>query len=383
MDYVRSRELSMHELKKIPEMCSRHFLTQDLLHEYIISQNNTDRVISSQWLSEKQVIFGTRCNQLMIYNVETQNLDKIELDQYYLTRNRSTFYKCGIFLKINPSRTLLAAGARFTYQIVIYKLPSLDPVCIGESYKLQMYEMFWLDDEFLVSYSDNMRLALWRIDRDLIVDSSDNADVPINKYIKLIDVKECDPFSVRKIIYNKASKEIAALAWYNNCIRTWSSEPGRLFEQKRSIKLPELGLYAFFDMHDDGFYAIGSQFYSFFLDARLKTIEEVSGNNIFYRDFDVTSISFQGSILIMGTLEKLMFYDIRFQKYPKSSINCYKIGAINISPGSTYERRRDIELSSSLSKSYIYTHCYNPSGTKLFTAGGPLYAFGNYAGIWQ
>jgi WD repeat-containing protein 40A len=33
----------------------------------------------------------------------------------------------------------------------------------------------------------------------------------------------------------------------------------------------------------------------------------------------------------------------------------------------------------------IYTHCYDSSGTRLFTAGGPLPAnlYGNYAGLWQ
>lgn len=33
----------------------------------------------------------------------------------------------------------------------------------------------------------------------------------------------------------------------------------------------------------------------------------------------------------------------------------------------------------------IYTHAYDNSGTRLFTAGGPLPAtfIGNYAGLWQ
>jgi len=33
----------------------------------------------------------------------------------------------------------------------------------------------------------------------------------------------------------------------------------------------------------------------------------------------------------------------------------------------------------------IYTHCYDYSGTRLFSAGGPLPAnlCGNYAGLWQ
>jgi len=33
----------------------------------------------------------------------------------------------------------------------------------------------------------------------------------------------------------------------------------------------------------------------------------------------------------------------------------------------------------------IYTHCYDYSGTRLFSAGGPFSAnlCGNYAGLWQ
>lgn len=33
----------------------------------------------------------------------------------------------------------------------------------------------------------------------------------------------------------------------------------------------------------------------------------------------------------------------------------------------------------------IYSHCYDPSGTKLFTGGGPLTAnlYGHYASIWR
>jgi len=33
----------------------------------------------------------------------------------------------------------------------------------------------------------------------------------------------------------------------------------------------------------------------------------------------------------------------------------------------------------------VFTHCYDYSGTRLFSAGGPLLAdeCGNYAGLWQ
>ena len=35
------------------------------------------QVFCSQWLSHKQVIFGTKCNKLMVVDVNTRHMDQI------------------------------------------------------------------------------------------------------------------------------------------------------------------------------------------------------------------------------------------------------------------------------------------------------------------
>jgi hypothetical protein len=70
----------------------------------------------------------------MVYDVVTQRLDQIpslqgRRDSVTLPQDQ----QCGIHsVQINPSKTLLATGARNSSEIAVYRLPTLDPVCVGE-----------------------------------------------------------------------------------------------------------------------------------------------------------------------------------------------------------------------------------------------------------
>lgn len=70
----------------------------------------------------------------MVYDVVTQKLDQIpslqgRRDSITLPQDQ----QCGIHsVQINPSKTLLATGARNSSEIAVYRLPTLDPVCVGE-----------------------------------------------------------------------------------------------------------------------------------------------------------------------------------------------------------------------------------------------------------
>ena len=79
------------------------------------------QVFCSQWLSHKQVIFGTKCNKLMVVDVNTRHMDQIPSLQSS-ENSVPPDQECGIHsIEINPSRTLLAPGARNSNDVAVYR----------------------------------------------------------------------------------------------------------------------------------------------------------------------------------------------------------------------------------------------------------------------
>ena len=70
--------------------------------------------------------------QLEVLDLNTGNMDHIPSLK---SSNNSVpaSCPCGIHsIAINPSKTLLATGAENTNDLAVYKLPTFDPVCVGE-----------------------------------------------------------------------------------------------------------------------------------------------------------------------------------------------------------------------------------------------------------
>jgi len=94
----------------------------------------------------------------MVYDVVTQRLDQIpslqgRRDSITLPQDQ----QCGIHsVQINPSKTLLATGARNSSEIAVYRLPTLDPVCVGEvSMCLSCSRWLKLNEEISFHVFDN------------------------------------------------------------------------------------------------------------------------------------------------------------------------------------------------------------------------------------
>lgn len=384
VDYVRSREIQAKEKRQInASYATRHILTHDMFRETPISLGNMNKVFCSQWLSDRQVVFGTKCNKLMVYDVNTRQLDAIptlRARQPWLGAEHQT----GIHaVQINPSRTLLATGARNSCEIAVYRLPTLDPVCVGEAHKDWVLDMCWLDDEFLVSGSRDSKMALWHIDAG---ESDPSTAAPLHDYISPVTLKECrSGQKVRAITFNEHWREIAALT-LNGYIHVFAADT---FKQKISRKLPSCQDLVCLATQENGLYAIGCKSYTLLLDCRtLQSVKKITSR---YNGCGIRSASFQGNMLTIGTgLGMLMFYDLRANKYLESNIHSSKTVTLRASKGYVpfHQQFPDEEADGFNQIKYvpaIYTHCYDATGMRIFTAGGPLPAtlIGNYAGLWQ
>lgn len=177
VDFVRSRESHLDERRSVNRAyASRHILTHDMYKERPILLGNCNKVFCSQWLSNRQVVFGTKCNKLMVYDVNMSRVDAIPTlsnGQQNVPESQNGIHA----IQLNPSRTLLATGARHSADIAVYRLPTLDPVCVGvNGHRDWVMDQCWLDDQFLVSGSKDAKMALWRISEDVYdVDAVDDA----------------------------------------------------------------------------------------------------------------------------------------------------------------------------------------------------------------
>lgn len=368
------------------EYGTRHMLANSMLKESPASIPQMNKVFCSQWLSHRQVVFGTKCNKLMVYDVNTRFMDQIPSLQSS-ENSIPPDQECGIHaIEINPSRTLLATGAKNANDAAFYRLPTLDPICVGEgAHGDWIFDMTWLDDQFLVSGSRDGSLALWRITDD-IVEQVTSSDIPSFVYSKPLIKKPCKTADrVRAMCFNSRRSELAVIST-NGYIHCWDA---LRFKQVMSKRLPHNMENVCLGVDDDSFqYAVGSKAHTDLLDARtLQKIRNIPSRN---QGCGIRSVSFKGNILTIGTGTGIMlFWDLRAHKFLESTMNSNRAVSLKVSKG--WWQRDDnfvqnIEMmQQGKNVPAIYTHCYDTSGTRLFAAGGPLQCGlrGNYVGLFQ
>ncbi|CAG8503197.1 24131_t:CDS:2 [Dentiscutata erythropus] len=144
--YLYNRELGLNTASLPPNwfsIVSRRM--PHLFQEAQIDLGSHDKIFCSHWISHNEIVVGTKCNKLLILNVETNK--KFEIP-------------------------LVTGCAGNPIQVMIYELPSFEPVIVFSGHNDLVFSVAWLDDSHVVSGSRDGTVRLWSIESKITEEMS-------------------------------------------------------------------------------------------------------------------------------------------------------------------------------------------------------------------
>eukprot|EP00164_Ancoracysta_twista_P011241 GFYU01017268.1.p1 GENE.GFYU01017268.1~~GFYU01017268.1.p1 ORF type:complete len:437 (-),score=-14.21 GFYU01017268.1:70-1380(-) len=326
-------------------------------------ENAFDKVFASAWIDSSRVAIGSKDNKLVVWHVDRNISQLVTLPTGRNAEQRDQ--QCGIHsIALNRSRTLLATGAKNPNDMAVFTLPSFQPVAVLEGHKDWIFASVWLSETILCTASRDRTVKLWMMSQ--------------RSKGKLLISREEHDNKVRDLSFNLDTMQLASLS-ADSYLKLWDT---RSFDVISSVRLfHQNDLVCVSLCQEQNLYAVGSQRHIMFVDPRTASVVQVVPS--LDEGFGVRSLSFNSNILTVGGgVGRISFYDMRGMYLPVADDRPY----LTVGPG--WLRRDAIYEAHFMGMQFpnaVYTHCYDPTRSRLFAAGGPL-PFGlggSYAAVWQ
>ena len=340
--------LSHYTARKLPS----------IIKEREFSLPETDKIFASEWLSDTEIVLGTKCNKIQILDTitgkmvnipsvidqiqentsttpTTTNLDSpfdtsiaaAPLNSSFPTTSNSASHEtrqiminspncAGIHsISMNPSKTLLAVGGgKQSESIQVYRLPTFEPHSLLNGHKDVIFSVAWLNDDTLISGSRDTSLMCWSLSSDYCVKTSnlEHLTHPISTYT-FASSKAEHRGKVRDLKYDLHTKKAFTLS-SDGFVKVWDAN-SRACEVVSAVPLYHtnetvcLGLDS--THHILG---VGSQSHISLIDPRSNSIVHI------FESCDdgwgVRSMNINhGIVTVGGGLGRISFYDLRARNY--------------------------------------------------------------------
>ncbi|KAL1917804.1 uncharacterized protein VTP21DRAFT_3638 [Calcarisporiella thermophila] len=395
---LRDRELTAPTMRA-PAFPHKQFLSRTasrmpaLLREHELELSDMDKIFSGVWLSDHEVVLGSKCNTLLHYDINSGRRVQIPTIGEITgtaTRELPAPLDFGIrSLAINPSGTrLLIAGGK-PFRLTVYELPSFKPVAIFDGHADMIFTAAWLSDESFATGSRDGSLRFWSLSQL----SQHTLQLPIldaevDTYTSILTRHETNG-KVRSVLYSGAADQVAALST-RGLLKFWDARRGDLASFVALSDARELVATA--ADPSQRLFAVGSQAQVAFVDSRMRS--EVHTAPSLDEEWGVRSLAFSEHVVaVAGGLGRISFYDLRARAYVDlagSSIrgDCPQQTKEWFETGHGWLCWNDNQLQHHLANyacNVVHSMTYDESGMRLLTTGGPLYqgVCGSYAAIWS
>lgn len=381
-EFIRKRERGGHRPPSHRFTYATRKLPHILKERELKGLDRCDKIFASAWLDPERVMVGTKDNQLLVWDVKKDRHSCIP--SFCSTVEGLRHDHCGIHSIAISAQGVIATGAQAPQDILLLGHETLRPQALLKGHSDWVFALAWLAPNILVSGGRDRSVMIW--------DTSSGESSP--GIIKPAQVRVYHRDKVRDLKAHGKTGSFGTVS-ADGTVKFWDAEEGVPVSSVDLEYKHELVCMACDS--DLNTFAVGSESHIQMVDPRTAGVYRCVPS--LDPGGSVRSLSVHDHLMTVGTGGgTISFLDLRTDSFLQmnrpsgrrgwamggdAGADCVRY----LTTGNGYLKRDDVFLQhfDGLEVRHtVYTHCYDPTYTKLFVGGGPLPVglCGCYAAVW-
>ena len=274
-------------------------------HQY--KTNNIDKIFSSVWLNDRDILVGTKCNRLLL--ISNDKIIPIPTlfptpDPNYINHTKN--YCQGIHsIVMNSSKTLMGISGGKPYEIIIMRLPELIPMAVCLGHEDLVFQLEFIDDHILTSCSRDMKVGIWELSSNYYSGLTPSG-LPVFKPKSMMQGHSA---RVRDLTVDHFNSQVFTCSADHTC-KIWDLNTGQTVLSFQ----PQFCQEMICSSISDNLYTVGSQSHVTLFDNRVKdVVHTFDGKD---EGWGIRSLIINDDLITIGGGKgRISFYDITARQY--------------------------------------------------------------------